>query len=105
MIVSVERQIIGELVTYCGAVVAASTTTLKAKALSTMEGELGGTSRVLTRTEYGRVVARALGVPPEGPTFIGTDNLAHLLVATHTGSAATLVDVLARVLGDHQYNC
>ena len=66
-----ERQIIGELVTYCGAAVAASTTTLKAKALSTMEGEQGGTSRVLTRTEYGRIVARALGVPPEGPTFIG----------------------------------
>ena len=72
---------------YCGAAVAASTTTLKAKALSTMEGELGGTSRVLTRTEYGRIVARALGVPPEGATFIGTDNLAHLLVATHKGSA------------------
>ena len=36
------RQVIGELVTFNGAAVAASTTTLKAKALSTMEGELAG---------------------------------------------------------------
>ena len=96
------RQVIGELVTFNGAAVAASTTTLKAKALSTMEGELGGTPRVLTRTEYGRIVARALGVPPEGATFIGTDNLAHLLVATHKGSASRARHLLVRYIQTKQ---
>ena len=52
------RQVIGELVTFNGAAVVASTTTLKAKALSTMEGELGGTSRVLTRSR-----ARSYPIP------------------------------------------
>ena len=96
------RQVIGELVMFNGAAVAASTTTLKAKALSTMEGELGGTSRVLTRTEYGRNIARALGVPQEGATFIGTDNLAHLLVATHKGSASRARHLLVRYIQTKQ---
>ena len=90
------RQIIGELVTFNGAVVAASTKTLKSVATSTMQGELGATSRVMHLADYGRTVAQALGVPQLDPTFIGTDNEAHLLVATHTGSAKTARHLLCR---------
>ena len=90
------RQIIGELVTFNKAVVAASTKTLKSTATSTMQGELGATSRVMHLADYGRTVAQALGVPQLAPTFIGTDNEAHLLVATHTGSAKTARHLLSR---------
>ena len=64
--------------------------------MSTFEGELDATSRVTDTTVYCRTVARALGVPCDGPTFVGTDNEAHLKVATHTGSASRARHLLTR---------
>jgi hypothetical protein len=51
-----------------------------------MESEAIASAKAAEVTAYAREILRALGVPPDGPTLIGTDNLANQRVATTVGS-------------------
>ena len=52
---------------------------------SSMESEAIASSKTAETVSYAREILRALGVPPDGPTLIGTDNLANQRVATTVG--------------------
>ena len=46
-----------------------------------------GTTKGGEDTAVGRDVLTAMGLPPKGPTFMGTDNLSNALVGGNAGSA------------------
>ena len=52
------------------------------------EAECMGTTQGGEWVEAARERQRAMGILPEGPTFIGTDNLSNALVASDQGRAA-----------------
>ena len=52
-----------------------------------MQSEAVATCRAAEHVESAREVLRALGVPSAGPTFVGTDNKANMLVANNVGSS------------------
>ena len=49
---------------------------------SSMESEAVATAKAGEAVTYVREILRALGVPPDGPTFVGTDNKANALIAS-----------------------
>ena len=51
-----------------------------------MEAEAIGSSKAAEIVAYAREILRGLGVPPNGPTLIGTDNLANQKVGSGDGS-------------------
>ena len=55
---------------------------------SSHEGEALATGKAGELVEVARDVLTAMGVPPQGPTFVGTDNLSNALVGSGTGSAS-----------------
>ena len=80
--------IYGLMLTYHGAAVFHQTKRIAIACSCSHHAEAIPTARAGELTAYAREVERALGVPPEGRTFIGTDNKANLLVARDAGSAA-----------------
>ena len=49
---------------------------------SSMESEAVATGKAGEAVSYAREILRSLGVPPGGPTFVGTDNMANKLIAS-----------------------
>ena len=49
---------------------------------SSMESEAVATGKAGEIVTYAREILRAIGVPPDGPTFVGTDNHANALIAS-----------------------
>jgi hypothetical protein len=92
-----EHCVYGLLLTYMGASVHHETKKLSAAmCTSTHKGELKPTSKAAERVEMARLTLRALGVPPQGPTFIGTDNKANMLVANDSTSSKNSRHFLAK---------
>ena len=52
---------------------------------SSMESESVGTSKAGELIAYAREILRALGIPADGPTLIGTDNLSNQRLASNSG--------------------
>ena len=61
-----------------------------------MEQEAIATTKAAEIVAYLRTIAVALGAPPSGPTPIGTDNKANMLIAARVGSATTSRHFLRR---------
>ena len=74
--------------TYYGAVVACNVRRIGLEVSCSMHGEAVATDKASQITIVGRTVLTAMGVPPSGPTFIGTDNKSNMLVANKAGSSA-----------------
>ena len=72
---------------YCGAAVHHSTKSIKVVTRNSKQAEAIATNKALDIAEYGRTILFALGDPPKGVTFIGTDALSHAQVANNAGSA------------------
>ena len=70
------------LITYYGAAVAHVTKKMHLIIDSSMESEAVATGKCGEAITYAREILRALGVPPNGPSFIGTDNKANGLIAS-----------------------
>lgn len=80
--------IYGLLVTYYGAAVFHQTKRIAMICDCSQKSEAVATSKAGEIATYAREVQRALGIAPRGPTFVGTDNKANMLVARNQGSAA-----------------
>ena len=88
--------LMGILLSLYGAVVVAMTKKINAVVTSSHQGEQLATSRGVEIIQYARIIARAFGIPVDEPNFLGTDNKANLLVATHSGSSARSRHFLVR---------
>ena len=80
-----DRNIYGLILTYAGAVVYHATKKIALIVDSSMESEAIASAKAGESVAYAREILRAFGVPPDGPTLIGTDNLANFHVATGVG--------------------
>jgi hypothetical protein len=80
-----DRNVYGLILTYGGGTVAHSTKKIALIVDSSMESEAIASSKAGELTTYAREILRALGVPADGPTLIGTDNLANQKVGSGVG--------------------
>ena len=80
-----ERNLYGLILTYAGAVIYHATKKIALIVDSSMESEAIASAKAGESVSYAREILRAFGVPPDGPTLIGTDNLANFHVATGVG--------------------
>ena len=81
-----DRNVYGLLLSYAGAVVLHQTKKISLIVDSSMETEAIGSSKAGEAVAYAREILRGLGVPPHGPTLIGTDNLANQKIGSGAGS-------------------
>ena len=65
---------------------------------SSMESEAVATGKAGELVAYAREVLRAMGRPPRGPTFVGSDNAANALLASGKGVPARSRHCLRRYL-------
>uniref|UniRef100_A0A7S0LAY4 Uncharacterized protein n=1 Tax=Coccolithus braarudii TaxID=221442 RepID=A0A7S0LAY4_9EUKA len=79
--------LIGMTLTYNRASVLANTQRLGTTVDCSMHSEAVGANKCSNVIITGRDVLTALGVPPNGPTFLGYDNKAGMLVANNAGSS------------------
>ena len=70
------------LLTYGGGAVVHTAKLMHLIVDSSMESEAVATAKAGEAVTYVREILRALGVPPMGPTFVGTDNKANALLAS-----------------------
>ena len=80
-----DRNIYGLILTFAGAAILHQVKKISLVVDSTMESEAIGSSKAGEAVAYAREILRAIGVPPLGPTRIGTDNKANYTVATGVG--------------------
>jgi hypothetical protein len=80
-----DRIVYGIIITFAGGAVFHQTKKIALIVDSSMESEAIASSKTAETVSYAREILRALGIPPEGPTLIGTDNLANQRVATTVG--------------------
>lgn len=80
-----DRNVYGQLITYAGGAVLHQTKKIGILVDSSMESEAIASSKSGELVSYSREILRALGVPPEGPTPITTDNASNLRIATGVG--------------------
>ena len=81
-----DRVLYGIILTYYGAAVFHQAKKIALIVDSSMESEAIASAKAAETVSYAREILRALGVAPDGPTLIGTDNLANQRVATTVGS-------------------
>ena len=86
------------LFTYYGGAVLHTTKKIHLIIDSSTEAEAIATSKAGESVGWAREVLRAMGVPPMGPTFVGTDNLANGLVASGTSTPSRLRHCVRRYL-------
>ena len=91
-----ERNVYGMLLTYARGAIFHSTKKIGMILDSSHEAESVATAKAGEQVAYAREVLRALGVMPEGPTPILTDNLANCLVSRDATSAARAKHFLRR---------
>jgi len=80
-----DRNLYGQLLTYAGGAILHQTKKIALIVDSSMESEAIASSKSGEHVSYAREILRALGVPPDGPTAVSTDNLSNLKVATGVG--------------------
>lgn len=80
-----DRNVYALILTFGGAAVLHCTKKIALAIDSSMETEAIGSSKAGESVAYAREILRALGVPPSGPTLIGTDNLANQRIASGLG--------------------
>tara|TARA_B110000046_G_C13021457_1_gene411460 strand:- start:974 stop:4489 length:3516 start_codon:yes stop_codon:yes gene_type:complete len=80
-----DRNIYGLILTYAGAAVLHQVKKISLVVDSTMESEAIGSAKAGEAVAYAREILRALGVPPLGPTRIGTDNKANYTIGNGVG--------------------
>ena len=86
----------GAILTYYGAAIYVNTKSIRVTNDSSMKNEGYGTQKVADIVEYAQAILTANGHPPNGPTFIGTDNLANALVCNDESSAGRCKHTLRR---------
>ena len=72
-----DRCLYAIILTFGGAVVLHQCKKVGMLVDSSMESESVGTSKAGELIAYAREILRALGIPADGPTLIGTDNLSN----------------------------
>ena len=77
-----DHNVYGILLTYNGGAVAHPVKKMHLILDSSMESEAVATGKCGEIVSYARDILRAIGVPQQGPTFIGTDNKANGLIAS-----------------------
>ena len=65
---------------------------------SSTESEAIATAKAGELVAYAREVLRAMGLPPQGPTFVGSDNKANALIASGRALPTRLRHCLRRYL-------
>ena len=80
-------ELMGNLLTYAGAAVHHRVKRIAIECGSSHEAEALASFRLVDVTLSTRQIQVALGVALMGPTFVGTDNKAHMLVANSAGSS------------------
>ena len=83
------HNVYGLIATYYGGTIYGCTRRISIICDSSMQAEAVPTAKAGELAAWAREVQRALGVPPRGPTLIGTDNWSNMLVARDMGSAKT----------------
>ena len=73
------------MLTYASAVVLHTTKKIALLVDSSMESEAIASAKGGESVAYAREVLRALGVPPDGPTLLTTDNLANQKIGSGVG--------------------
>jgi hypothetical protein len=77
-----DRIVYGILLTFAGGAVHHQTKKVALIVDSSMESEAIASAKAAEIVSYAREILRSLGILPDGPTLIGTDNLANQRVAT-----------------------
>ena len=77
-----DRIVYGILLTFAGGAILHQTKKVALIVDSSMESEAIASAKAAETVSYAREILRALGILPDGPTLIGTDNLANQRVAT-----------------------
>ena len=90
------------LMTYMGASILHLTKNMGCAVANTQEGEQIATVRASEFGLYGRTVMRALGIPPEQPTIVVTDNLPNQRVSQNVQSSQRSRYFLIRYACLHQ---
>ena len=80
-------ELMGNMLTFCGAAVYHKVQRIAVECGSSHEAEALASFKLLDVLLTARNVLTAVGTPPQGPTFIATDNKAHMLVAHSAGSS------------------
>ena len=80
-------ELMGNMLTYCGAAVYHKAQRIAVECGSSHEAEALASFKLLDVMLSARNILTALGTPPNGPTFLATDNKAHMLVANNSGSS------------------
>jgi hypothetical protein len=92
----VARDLYSQVITFNGAAVLHSVRKIGVLLDSSMGVEAHGTAKVAENNATARDTAHALGAPQDGPTRIGTDNLANMQVAMRRGAAGRSRHLLRR---------
>ena len=80
-------ELLAGMLTYNGAAVYHKVNRIAVECGSSQQGEAYASFKVADAAVTARQVLVALGVPPRGPTFIGSDNKAHVQVGNSCGSS------------------
>jgi hypothetical protein len=81
-----DRNLYALILTFAGAAVLHQTKKIALILDSSMECEAIASAKAGEAIAYAREILRALGIPPDGPTLIGTDNLANQRIGTGLGA-------------------
>ena len=76
------RNVYSYILTMHGAAIAHGVKKIHLIVDSSMESEAGCRHGQGGRVAYAREAMRGLGIPPQGPTFVGSDNRANMLIAS-----------------------
>ena len=90
------------LITYAGAAVLHKTKKIGIAVGSTHDAENVATVKASEDAIYARIILRALGVPPVGPTTVITDNLSNMRVSLNAHAASSSRYYLIRSVCLHQ---
>ena len=80
-------ELLAGMLTFNGAAVWHKVNRIAVECGSSQQGEAYASFKVADAATTARVILTALGVPPRGPTFIGSDNMAHVQVGNSCGSS------------------
>jgi hypothetical protein len=91
-----DRNLIGIVLTYGGGAVLHQCKKTGLLVDCTMEAEAIATGKAAEVVTFAREVGRAIGAPCDGPTLIGTDNLANLSISSGKGTPSRSKHFLRR---------
>ena len=91
-----DRNLIGIVLTYGGGAVLHQCKKTGLLVYCTMEAKAIATGKAAEVVTFAREVGRAIGAPCDGPTLIGTDNLANLSIGSGKGTPSRSKHFLRR---------